>query len=101
MLQEIEKIIFDSITNLNEILTDKININNKSQSIIYGPKGVIDSISLVSLIVDIEYKIEDKFNKTLTLASEKSISQKNSPFLTVSSLSQYIKNLLCEQNNGK
>jgi acyl carrier protein len=99
MLQKIEKIIFESINDLNETLSNKIDITDKKNIFIYGDNGVIDSIGLISLIVDIEYKIEEIFHLSITLANEKSISQKNSPFKTICTLSKYIKNLILEAKN--
>lgn len=101
MLAKIEEIIFDSIKNLNETLCNKIDLEKGAQAVLYGPQGVIDSIALISLIVDIEYVIEEKFGTPLTLASEKSISQKNSPFQTVHSLSLFIEKLIQEAKNEK
>ena len=61
---------------------------------LYGDKSEIDSLSLVNVVVLTEQKIEDEFNITINLADEKAMSQKNSPFRTVSTLKEYIETLL-------
>ncbi|MCS6940775.1 MAG: hypothetical protein NZM94_15975 [Roseiflexus sp.] len=65
-----------------------------------GRRALLDSLGLVTLIVDLEQKIEETFDVTLTLANERAMSQKNSPFLTVGSLADYICALINEQRNA-
>jgi len=48
--------------------------------VLYGGAGKLDSIGLVNLIVATEQRLEDIFEISLTLADEKSMSQRNSPF---------------------
>lgn len=64
-----------------------------------GRRALLDSLGLVTLIVDLEQKIEETFDVALTLANERAMSQKNSPFLTVGSLADYICALINEQRN--
>jgi acyl carrier protein len=64
-----------------------------------GRHAALDSLGLVTLIVDLEQKIEETFDVALTLANERAMSQKNSPFLTVGSLATYICALIDEQRN--
>lgn len=61
---------------------------------LYGPGGNLDSLGLVRLITDIEERVSDKFGKDIVIASEKAMSQRNSPFLTVGSLTDFIIELL-------
>jgi acyl carrier protein len=57
---------------------------------IVGPGAVIDSIGVVSLIVDIEQRLEMEFQVSVTLASDKAMSQKNSPFRTAGVLADHV-----------
>ena len=57
---------------------------------IVGPSAVLDSISAVSLIVDIEQRLEMDHNIFVTLASEKAMSQRTSPFRTAGVLADHI-----------
>lgn len=59
-----------------------------------GPQAALDSLGLVTLLVDLEQKIDEAFGCSLTLADERAMSQKSSPFRTVQSLSDYIAHLL-------
>lgn len=76
--------------------TKNIAITPDSQ--LYGKAGVLDSLGLVRLIAELEEEIYEKTNKSITLADEKAMSQKSSPFRSVTSLSEYILNLLQQED---
>ncbi len=61
-----------------------------------GSNAIFDSIGLVSFIVGVEERIEDKTGKAIRLVSEKAMSRSASPFLTLDTLSKYIDELLLE-----
>jgi acyl carrier protein len=60
------------------------------ETVIVGPDAVLDSIGVVSLIVDIEQRLQMEHDVTVILASEKAMSQKNSPFRTVGVLAAHV-----------
>src|SRR3954467_6462152 len=59
-------------------------------TVIVGPDAVIDSIGVVSLIVDIEQRLEMDHQVSVTLASDRAMSQRNSPFRTPAVLADHI-----------
>ena len=65
-----------------------------------GSQSVLDSMHLVSLIVTIEREVEDAFGVALTLADERALSMKASPFRSIQSLADYIGILLRDAHNG-
>ncbi|MBG0860715.1 MAG: hypothetical protein IQL11_14535 [Bacteroidales bacterium] len=68
-----------------------------SDTILFGKDSVIDSIGLVTIIVEVESRISEDLNITISLADEKALSQKNSPFKTIKSLTDYINKTLNKQ----
>lgn len=94
MQEKIEKIIIETLKELNEELENEAFINPNSKTKLYGGNGAMDSLALVSFIADLEDKISDEFEKDIVLADEKAMSVKTSPFRNVESLSSYIKELL-------
>ena len=60
----------------------------------FGENANIDSLGFVNLLVNIEYNIEDEFNLSITIADEHAMSQKNSPFKTLGTLSEYVLGLV-------
>jgi acyl carrier protein len=59
-------------------------------TVIVGPEAVIDSIGVVSLIVDIEQRLEMDHQISVTLASDRAMSQRSSPFRTPAVLADHI-----------
>ena len=94
MEARIEKIIIDTLKELNEELENEAFLNPNSKTKLYGGDGAMDSLALVSFIADLEDKISDEFEKDIILADEKAMSSKTSPFRNVESLSSYIKGSL-------
>lgn len=96
MQERVENLIIESLKELNEELENEALNNPTKETKLYGIDGVLDSLALVTLITDLEEKISDKFDKEITLADEKAMSQRNSPFRSVESLTNYISKLLEE-----
>jgi acyl carrier protein len=69
------------------------------ESILFGRGSSLDSLGLVSLIVDVERLFEEEHGVVLTLADDKAMSQKASPFRTVETLADYIGTLLNGRGN--
>lgn len=65
-------------------------------TVLFGEKGMFDSVGLVSLVVSLEEAIEDRMGKTVSLADQKAMSQKTSPYRTVGSLAEYASRLVQE-----
>ena len=65
-----------------------------------GSQSVLDSMHLVSLIITIEREVEDAFGVALTLADERALSMKESPFRSIQSLADYIGILVIDARNG-
>jgi acyl carrier protein len=81
---------------MNPTLARPIDIAKAAEAGLYGFSGILDSLALVRLIVEVEVAVEDQFGVALVLASERAMSQRRSPFLTVGSLADYIEALLQE-----
>jgi acyl carrier protein len=101
MHDKIQKLIIAQIEEINEQLEFKVPIELGIDAPLFGGNnGILNSISLVTLIVAVEQSIEDEFETAIILADEKAMSQKNSPFLTICSLVDYIVHLLNEDNDN-
>ena len=97
MKEKIEKVVKEVV---NQYASDNSISDLKSlnaETVLFGNSSVIDSIGLVTIIVEVEQRIFEDFNINISLADEKAMSQRNSPFKTIKSLSDYINNLLKNQ----
>ena len=96
--QRVEGLIIRSLQELNEVLDGRIIGPVDSETRIFGQKGALDSLGLVTLITDLEEKLEQEFGVFLVLADDRAMSQKKSPFRTVRTLAEYVSLLIKEQS---
>tara|TARA_B100000315_G_C14553403_1_gene576933 strand:+ start:279 stop:578 length:300 start_codon:yes stop_codon:yes gene_type:complete len=87
-------LIYSVIENVNLSLSDEKKIPTSYDTKLYGAAGQLDSLGMVNFIVALENKIEKDFGCSIKLLNEKTLLQKNSPFETVDSLSEYIEHQL-------
>ena len=87
-------------------LKDVLEMSDNNQEIpvelgvetrLIGREGLLDSMGLVTLIVDVEQGLEENYDVAILLADERAMSQSKSPFRSVGSLTEYISMLLEEQ----
>ena len=83
---ELLKLLEDSI-NENEIELD-ITVDENTRLI--GSSAIFDSFELVAFIVEAEQYLEEQYGKQIQLASTKAMSRRNSPFISVKTLSEFI-----------
>ena len=69
-------------------------IEKSPNTSLFGKDGVLDSLGLVSFLLIVEQEIIDALGVEITIADEKAMSLKNSPFRTVDSLKSYLETLL-------
>ncbi len=93
---KIKNIIFQAIDEINLELPKNKQIVKSDNTQLYGSQSPLDSLELVNLIVSIEDNIDSEFDKSITIANEKAMSMKNSPFRDVISLVSFINELLEE-----
>lgn len=86
-------IIFEAIDEINLSLED-VQMEKNEDTVIFGNESVLDSMDLVHFISLIEEKIEDESGDYISIADENAMSLEVSPFSTVKTLNEYIKNLL-------
>ena len=60
------------------------------ETIIIGQGAALDSVGVVALIVDVEQRLEMDHDVSITLANDKAMSQKNSPFRTAGVLTDHV-----------
>lgn len=92
--EEIIEIIFDSIDEINEQNETHLVKNEKTK--LFGRDSDLDSLGLVNLIVSVEENINDRLNVSISIVDEKAMSQKNSPFKSVETLTDYLLQVLNE-----
>lgn len=92
--------IYRAIDWINEELPGERKLIKAPDTQLLGPQSALDSMRLVTLIMTTEREIEAVFGVALTLADERALSMKASPFRSVQSLTDYVVGLVREAANA-
>ncbi|MEO8902138.1 MAG: hypothetical protein ABI488_09700 [Polyangiaceae bacterium] len=65
-------------------------------TVLVGKDAVLDSLGVVSLIVEVEQRAESEHDVSVTLANDKAMSARNSPFRTVGVLTDHLVAMVAE-----
>ncbi|MGC8801838.1 MAG: hypothetical protein ACP5UR_16505 [Chloroflexus sp.] len=90
------------ITSLRDVLEqsgrplpETINEN----TLLFGKGALLDSLALVTMVVNLEQRLEEEHELTLTIADDRAMSQRNSPFRSVGTLVDYLEQLIHEEQS--
>ena len=86
---DIEQLIIECCENHPAFIENGKKDANKD-TILLGSKSILDSLGLIGLLIDIEEELSSRIDKPVQLLDEKALSEKNSPFRTIGSLSDFI-----------
>jgi hypothetical protein len=95
---DISKIVLEKLNDLNSTLPSNEQFLVSDQTILFGMGSCIDSLSLVSIIVDIEMHFNDLLSYEVSLTDDNAMSREKSPFNSVSTLVDYIDELINSKN---
>lgn len=91
------KAITDIIINsLSEVLSETdepqpIHSDELNESTyLLGRRSILDSLSLIKLIINIEQKLNEDYGFSVIIADERAMSREKSPFRTVETLVEYV-----------
>lgn len=90
----VEEIIYPVLQEFKE--TEGLDIELSPELVIFGEGSEFDSLTLVRFIIGIQEQILDLTDKTVVLATPQAMSRSKSPFRNVTTLAEYIEELLAE-----
>ena len=90
---EIEQIILKMLEESVDGIEPMIGSLNL-ESVLLGENAVIDSLSLVNLIVDLEEEINDMTGVLISLTDDEAVFAEPSPYSSVKNLALYVIHLL-------
>ncbi|MDP1028809.1 hypothetical protein Q5H91_16430 [Sphingomonas sp. KR1UV-12] len=85
------QIVLRALERLNEELDEPVDVGPRTP--LFGADAVIDSLSLVSVIVDVEAEASEALGKPVSLTDDRAINQPTSPFTDPETLAGYITSL--------
>ena len=62
-----------------------------------GPNGKLESLDFVTLIMEVEEKINAEFGTDITIADENLLSKQKSPFSSLRTLIEYLEEVLKQE----
>jgi acyl carrier protein len=68
---------------------------------IFGRDGNLDSMQIVTLLMEVEQRVNERYGTTITIADDRAMSQERSPFRTIGSLADYVAMLVTEQTPSR
>lgn len=94
--QEITAIVINQVEQLNETFSDIQKISVNENTVLFGNGSSIDSLSLVSVIVDLEMLFSDEHGFDISLTDDRAMTREISPFDSVASLVDFIFEIINE-----
>lgn len=94
--EKVEEIILAALTDVNDEQDDAEKFEVSTSTALFGPDAEIDSLSLVSLIVDVETALNVDFDLPVSLTDDRAMTREVSPFTDVQALKDYILELAAE-----
>jgi acyl carrier protein len=98
--ERVSKAVFSAVDELNKQLPAGVSVEKSLDAPLYGAGGKLESLDFVTLIMEVEEKINAEFGTQITIADENLLSKEKSPFSTLRTLIEYLEELLKEQSSS-
>ncbi|MGA1825069.1 MAG: hypothetical protein ACMUIP_10455 [bacterium] len=86
---EVKDLVINTIKVYLKDMYDDITTDVDSNTILLGEEGLLDSLGLINILVDIETRLKEKYND-LSLTTELIVSIEKSPYRMISTFTDYI-----------
>jgi acyl carrier protein len=97
MEDRILEAVYLAIDELNAQLPPGVAVEKSLDAPLYGAAGKLESLDFVTLVMEVEEKVNAEFDVDITIADEHLLSKEQSPFSTVRTLIDYLKEVLKEE----
>ena len=93
-MKKVLEIVLETVKEIGEDQNNQALLDATEETRLFGEN--LDSMGIVFLVTDLESRISDELDVDLTLADERAMSQKTSPFRSVKTLAKYANTLIEE-----
>ncbi len=69
-------------------------------TVLVGDTGLLDSMGLLTFLLDVEQRIEERFGASVVLVTEDALAREPNPFTTVGSLADHVAACLQAESGG-
>ncbi len=95
--ERITKAVYAAVDELNKQLPKGTQVEKAPDAPLYGSSGKLESLDFVTLIMEVEEKINAEFGVDITIADENLLSKEKSPFSSLRTLIEYLEELLKQE----
>src|SRR6266404_1503721 len=98
--ERVSKAVFSAVDELNKQLPAGVSVEKFLDVPLYGAGGKLESLDFVTLIMEVEEKINAEFGTDITIADENLLSKAKSPFSTLRTLIEYLEELVKQPDSA-
>jgi acyl carrier protein len=96
-MKTVEEIVLSVVKDIGEEQGSEALQSPEVTTMLFGRN--LDSLGIVLLVTELEDEISDVFGLQISLADERAMSQKTSPFRSVKTLVNYVETIITEDKN--
>lgn len=93
-MKRIEQVVLSIVSEIGDEQENNELKSPELTTVLFGEN--LDSMGIVLLVTELEEAISDEFDMQISLADERAMSQKTSPFRNVKTLIKYVDTLVSE-----
>ena len=93
---EILRAVFTAVERANALRPADSQIPQREDATLFGQGGLLDSLGLVSFVLDVEDLVNEATGRAVVLSDDRAMSQSRSPFRSVGAFVDYVAQRLTE-----
>ena len=93
---DIQQIVFQALDGINEERSSDERFTVGPDTLLFGADAPLDSLALVSVIVDVEEGVSAAAGRAVMLTDDRAMNRDVSPFTDVQAITAYVVELLAE-----
>ena len=94
------EVVTSAIDEFNKAQPPEEQIPKSPETVLFGYEGTLDSLGLVHLVITIEQAVAEYLGAEVSIASERAMSRRRSPFRTIHTMVDYVCELLQDAQDG-
>ena len=87
---EILAAVFTAVERANALRPPGDQIPQREEARLFGDGGRLDSLGLVSFVLDVEDLVNEATGRSVVLSDDRAMSQSRSPFRTIGDFVEYV-----------
>lgn len=89
-IEKISEILYACIDSANRMLPSEEKLAKSPETVLVGEKGVLDSLALITLLVDLEDELRTKLGVEVSLIEDDLMADAQGPYSSIANLTQWI-----------